>query len=159
MKSFTLLQNHVTIFSDHMTIFSAKRKNDQSFRGHLFYFARSGNITCPVAITEKLLSKLPNNRDQHLVCRLASSGSALLNPISYARVREIFRETIRYFVKDSNNFGTHSLKKGGTTASSAAGVSCECLDKHASWKSAKSKESYLSPSLEDKLKLSRAINL
>ena len=113
------------------------------FEVTIFYFARSGKITCPVAITEKLLSKLPNNPDQHLVCRLASSGSALLNPISYSRVREIFRETIRYLVKDSNNFGTHSLVKGGATASSVAGVSGEFLDKHAGWKSAKSKESYL----------------
>ena len=55
-----------------MSIFCPKRKNDQRSQGHYFYFARSNKITCPVSITEKLLSKLPDKPGQPLVCRLSS---------------------------------------------------------------------------------------
>ena len=152
-------RKHVNLLPDHMTIFCPKRKNDQRSRGHTIYFARSGKITCPVSITEKLLSKLSTNPDQHLVCRLSSKGSGLLHAISYSRVREIFRETVRNFVDEPANYGTHSLKKGGATVSCAAGVSGEVLDKHAGWRSAKSKGSYIQYSTEDKLRVARAINL
>ena len=70
-------RSHISIFSDHMSIFCPKRKNYQRSQGHFFYFARSGKITCPVSITEKLLSKLPDNPVQPLVCRLSSKGTAL----------------------------------------------------------------------------------
>ena len=154
-------RSHISIFSDHMSIFCPKRKNDQRSQGHFFYFARSGKITCPVSITEKMLSKLPDNPVQPLVCRLSSKGSALQHSISYSRVREIFRETIKIFVKDVDRYGTHSLKKGGATASNAAGISGEFLDRHAgwAWKSAKSKDSYINVTTKDKLMVPRAINL
>ena len=152
-------RKHVHVFPDHMTIFCPRRKNDQHSRGHTIYFARSGKISCPVSITEKLLSKLPCDCDQHLVCRLSSSGTPFPNPISYSRVRELFRETLSHFVPDSAPFGTRSLKKGGATASCAAGISGDALDKHAGWKSSKSKESYINYSTEDKLRVSRGINL
>jgi len=102
---------------------------------------------------------LPDKPGQPLVCRLSSKGTALQHSISYSRVREIFRETISIFVKDCNGFGTHSLKKGGATVSCAAGISGEFLDRHAGWKSDKSKHSYISFSTDVKLKVSRAINL
>ena len=105
-------RSHLFIFPDHMSIFCPKRKNDQRSQGHYFYFARSDKITCPVSITEKLLSKLPDKPGQPLVCRPSSKGTALQHSISYSRVREIFRGTISIFVKDCNRFGTHSLKKG-----------------------------------------------
>ena len=152
-------RSHISIFSDHMSIFCPKRKNDQRSQGHFFYFARSGKITCPVSITEKMLSKLPDNPVQPLVCRLSSKRTALQHSISYSRVREIFREIIKIFVKDVDRYGTHSLKKGGATASNAAGISGEFLDRHAGWKSAKSKDSYIDVSTKDKLMVPKAINL
>jgi len=104
-------RSHISIFSDHMSIFCPKRKNYQRSQGHFFYFARSGKITCPVSITEKMLSKLPDNPVQHLVCRLSSKGTtALQHSISYSRVREIFRATLRIFVKDVDSYGTQPQK-------------------------------------------------
>jgi integrase len=149
----------VVIVNDYMTVFCSRRKNDQLSKGHTIFFARSGKITCPVSITEQLLAKLPLDPEQHLVCRLSSNGVALMPSISYSRVREIFRETLKLFISDSSCFGTHSLKKGGATALSSAGVSGELIDKHAGWKSVKSKESYIEYSTDDKLRASRAMNL
>ena len=111
------------------------------------------NISCSVSITEKLLAKFPVHPDQHLVCRLSTSGSPSLSAIGYSRVREIFRATLSLFVEDCHNYGTHSLRRG---------ISGELLDKYAGWKSVKSKNSYISTCDSDrldKLKVSRAINL
>ena len=146
-------------FNSKNSIFCAKHKNDQLSRGHTIYFARSGKITCPVCITEQLLAQLPKVPKQHLVCRLASNGRALQPALSYSRVREIFRETLSLFDSNWRDYGTHSLEKGGASVSSAVGMSCELLDKHAGWKCARSKESYRSYCVEEKLKVSRAINL
>ena len=77
--------------------FCPKRKNDQRSQGHFFYFARSGKITCPVSITEKMLSKLPDNPVQPLVCRLSPEGTALQHSISYSRDREIFPRDYKNF--------------------------------------------------------------
>ena len=145
-----------------MSIFCPVRKNDQRRQGHFVFIARSNNISCSVSITEKLLAKLPVHPDQHLVCRLSSSGSSSLSAIGYSRVREIFRATLSFFVEDCHNYGTHSLSRGGASAASAAGISGELLDKYAGWKSVKSKNSYISTCDSDrldKLNVSRAINL
>jgi len=69
-------RSHVSIFPDQCQFFCPKRKNDQRSQGHYFYFARSDKITCPVSITEKLLSNLPDKPGQPLVCRLSSKGTA-----------------------------------------------------------------------------------
>lgn len=154
-----ITRRDISMFSDHMTLFCPKRKNDQYRRGHTVFIARSNKITCPVDITEKLLCCLPRSPDQSLVCRFSSSGSPLKPSISYSRVREIFRETLVSLDVDPNRFGTHSLKKGGATASVVAGISGENLDRHAGWKCKKSKNSYVQYSLDEKLSVSRAINL
>ena len=145
-----------------MSIFCPVRKNDQRRQGHFVFIARSYKMSCPVSVTEKLLAKLPVHPDRHLVCRLSSSGSPLLSAIGYSRVREIFRATLSLFVEDCHNYGTDSLRRGGASATSAAGISGELLDKYAGWKSVKSKNSCTSTcdgDRLDKLKVSIAINL
>ena len=48
------------VITDSFTSISVpKRKNDQHREGHVSILARSGKLTCPVSITEKLLSLLP----------------------------------------------------------------------------------------------------
>ena len=108
------------------------------------------------------MAKLHVHPDQHLVCRLSSSGSPSLSAIGYSRVREIFRATSSLFFEDCHNYGTHSLRRGGASAASATGISGELLDKYAGWKSVKFENSYISTCDSDrldKLKVSRAINL
>ena len=54
INSFRLYDIDINIH--HMTIYVAKRKNDQYREGHTSYLARSGKPTCPVSVTEKILS-------------------------------------------------------------------------------------------------------
>ena len=49
----------VTIFDDFMKVYLIKRKNDQYRDGHVSVISRSRKPTCPVGITERILSLLP----------------------------------------------------------------------------------------------------
>ena len=50
----------IQISDSHLSIFISGRKNDQHRDGHTSILARSGKVTCPVSITEKIMSLLPS---------------------------------------------------------------------------------------------------
>ncbi|CAH3175612.1 unnamed protein product, partial [Porites evermanni] len=45
----------VSIHSDHMSVYVPQRKNDQYREGHTAFLAGAGKVTCPVAVTERLI--------------------------------------------------------------------------------------------------------
>ena len=51
----------VSIFEDFMKVYLIKHKNDQYKDGHISVIARSWKPTCPVGITERILSLLPDS--------------------------------------------------------------------------------------------------
>ena len=108
----------VTIDSDRMAIFLSKRKNDQYREGHTVNFRKSGKITCPVSITSKLLSFLPNSSDSSypIIRRIISSKKGnyfhCRLGISSSCVRGVFKKHLSPLVSDISCFGTHSLKSG-----------------------------------------------
>ena len=51
----------VSIHSDHMSVYLPQRKNDQYREGHTAFLARTGKVTCPVAVTERLIKLLPQS--------------------------------------------------------------------------------------------------
>ena len=63
----------------HLSIFISSCKNDQhrdDRDGHTSILARSEKITCPVSITEKIMSLLPSNQKSQfapIVCRIVKS--------------------------------------------------------------------------------------
>ena len=79
-------RSKISIVPDHMSVF------------FLVFIARSDKKSCPVSVTEKLLAKLPVHPDQHLVCKLSSSGSPSLSAIAYSRV-QVFVLPCRFLLK------------------------------------------------------------
>ena len=57
---FRIRPSDIPISHSHLSIFISSRKNDQHRDGHTSTLARSGKITCPVSITEKIMSLLPS---------------------------------------------------------------------------------------------------
>ena len=51
----------VSIFSDHMSGNVPQHKNDQHREGHTAFHVRSCKVTCLVAVTERLISLLPQS--------------------------------------------------------------------------------------------------
>ena len=45
----------VSIHSDHMSVYVPQRKNDQHREGHTPFLVRTGKVTCPVTVTERLI--------------------------------------------------------------------------------------------------------
>ena len=43
----------VSIHSDHMSVYVPQRKNDQYWEGYTAFLARTGKLTCPVAVTKR----------------------------------------------------------------------------------------------------------
>ena len=53
----------INIEEHKMIIFIPKRKNDKYREGHFSYIYKSGEVTCPVSITQQLINVLPAERD------------------------------------------------------------------------------------------------
>ena len=64
--------------------FFSVMKNDQHREGHTAVFARSGKVTCPVAVTERLVKILPQS----------SSAFPLVRKIMKAKSNEHFHSSL-----------------------------------------------------------------
>ena len=124
----------VKIFDTHMSITVPKRKNDQFRKGHVTSLSRTGNVTCPVIMSERLIEKARLLPHGHLICRLVSTKAGLKsNPrgISYTRALEIIKDGLKPFVGDEFKLGTHSLKSGAAATVVNKDVDHNTIDKHA----------------------------
>ena len=106
----------VSTFEDFMRVYLIKRKNDQYKDGHVSVIARSRKPTCPVGITERILSLLPDSS--------GSSYSIVRRIVNHRHAKELFHESlgrsysiayacfksyISPFVSDASLYGTHSI--------------------------------------------------
>ena len=152
------------ISSDCMLIYLNKRKNDQFRQGHSSMLARTGNITCPVAATEKLLSKLPTGSSPRapLIRRIVKSKSNeyfhLSKGVVYSTIRNEFKKYVKPFVEDIDRFCTHSMRSGSATKA-ARHVSSDLLDLHVGWRSSSSKNRYIERTNADRLIFSKSLGL
>ena len=111
---------YVTILDDFMKVYLMKRKNDQYRDGHVSVIARSRKPTCPVGITDRILSLLPDSSDSSypIVRRIVSSRHSkerFHEPlgISYSTAYASFKSGISPFVSYTCLYGTHSIRIGG----------------------------------------------
>ena len=151
------------ITPDCMLIYLNKRKNDQFSQGHSCMLARTGNITCPVAANEKLLSKLPTGSSPRapLIRRIVKSKSNeyfhLSKGVVYSTIRNEFKTYyVKPFVEDIDRFCTHSMRSGSATKA-ARHVSSDLLDLHVGWRSSSSKNRYIEHTNADRLIFSKSL--
>ena len=138
----------IIISPEHMQITVPKRKNDQFREGHSLYLNRSGKVTCPVAITEKLLALLPkSDTSLPLIRRIVNSKSTQKfhekKGVSYSTIRDDFKKFLKPFVSDVRAFGLHSIKSGAASNPDCRSLNDRLLDRHARWKSSASKHRYI----------------
>lgn len=60
---------------------------------------------------------------------------------------------------DSKLFGLHSLRSGGATAAAKNNVSDRLIKVHGRWKSEFSRDNYIKDSMENKLNVTKNLNL
>ena len=117
-----------------------KKENDQHREGHTSTIAFTGTLSCPVNITQRLLSLLPGDKDSisSIVRRIgAYKKRSYFQPslgISYSTGRDLFKEHITPFTDVPSRFST-------------------------GWKNRLSKRRYVKYSTSDFLEVSRRLGL
>jgi len=161
--------NDVVLFSDYAKFHIRKAKCDQLRDGEHVYIARSGLPSCPVALLEKYMAATTacNRQDSFLIGRLLpTKGKCAFKisgqtPLSYTRCREIILEGLKPLMKKfpEKNFGTHSMRIGGTSAAAAGGADKRILSKHGRWLSGKSRNRYIKDTVANRLSVTKCMQL
>ena len=114
-------------------------KNDQHSEGHTAFLARSGKVTCPVAVTERLVKLLPQSSSAFpLVRRIMKAKSkkrfhSSLG-VSMTTLRVEFKKHIKPLVREVSKYGKHSRKSGAASNPASRKIAGVLLDIHAGWR-------------------------
>ena len=149
-----------------MSIRIDRSKTDQLRKGDEVMVARTGDLTCPVAMLEKYLQRTGMTlQDQAYLFRPITNskraGEALrrTGKISYTCLREQFKGKLHQLGFDPRVFGLHSLRAGGATAAANAGIPDRNFKRHGRWRSENAKDGYVEDSVESRLEVTRRLGL
>uniref|UniRef100_A0A1X7USH4 Tyr recombinase domain-containing protein n=1 Tax=Amphimedon queenslandica TaxID=400682 RepID=A0A1X7USH4_AMPQE len=156
----------VTISATKMVLNIVSSQTDQFRQGDQVPMARSGSVTCPVAMMERYikLGRLELSSTGCLFRPLVhtKNGESLrpTGSISYTRLREIVMDKLKNLGYDPNRYGLHSFRAGGATAAAnAPGLKDRLFKRHGRWKSESAKDGYVKDSEERRLEVSKRIGL
>ena len=116
-----------SIFSDHMSVYVPQHKNDHRRDSHISLLARSGKVTCPVAVTERLIKLLPQSFSAFpLVGRIVKAKSnEHSHPslgVSISTLRKEFKKHIKPFVRDIPNYYPTALRRVQITPKTSTNI-------------------------------------
>lgn len=84
----------------------------------------------------------------------AHCPSSCNKPISYSRVRELFKSSLESIGVEKEKFGLHSLRSGGATSAANNLVPDRLFKIHGRWKSENVKDGYVQDNIKSKLSVS-----
>ena len=152
----------VSIYNDHMSVYVPQRRNDKNRDGHTAFLARTGKVTCPVAVTEGLIKLLPQSSSAvQVVRRIVKVKSkeyfhSTLG-VSVSTLREECKKHIKPFVSDISKYGTHSMKSGAASNPACRKTAGDLLVTHAGWRCESTKHRYIKHGLNERLAVSKAL--
>ena len=147
-----------------MSVYVPQRKNDQYREGYTAFLVRTGKVTCPVAVTERLIKLLPQSSSAFpLVRRIVKAKSkeyfhSSLG-VSVSTLREEFKKHIKPFVSDISKYGTHSMKSGAASNPECRKIAGDLLDIHAGWRCESTKHRYIKHGLSERLAVSKELSI
>jgi hypothetical protein len=149
----------------HMELFLEKSKTDQYRVGLWVLIARVGGVYCHVSLIEHLLrqGKYETLDPGPLIRSTTLSRSQQLLRASqpcYSTVLSWFKEAALCLGLDPAVFGTHSGRRGGTTARPTwtSLTSCSRIE-HGAWRSERAKDGYVVSSLQARLSVTADMGL
>ena len=103
----------VRLYTSHFSLFLESSKTDQLREGVWINIARSGKVTCPVAVLERYRAAAGIKLDEDFLLFRAlappqSSAKVRQHSISYTRAREIVKEAFKD-ITDVSKISLHSL--------------------------------------------------
>ena len=144
---------------------ASSRKNDQHRDGHTSMLARSGKITCPVSITEKIMSLLPSTHKSQMapiIRRVKCKKQERFHEyagICYSTALDSMRKLLAPLVEGVNEFATHSMRSGGASNAGFKSADPELKDRHAGWKNPITKLRYQKRSTEELIEITKCIRV
>ena len=153
------------ISQEMMRIKILQSKTDQLRQGDELVIARTGNLTCPVAMMEKYMGRtgmaLDDQRYLFRPIQKTKKGESLRQSgkISYTCLRELFKKKLTDLGLPPSKFGLHSLRAGGATAAANAKVPDRLFKRHGRWKSESAKDGYVKDHVQSRLEVSRSLGL
>ena len=114
-------------------------KSDQHGEGHTAFLARSGKVTCPVAVTERLVKLLPQSSSAFPYVRRIMKAKSKEHfhsslGVSMTTLRVEFKKHIKAIVREVSKYGTHSMKSGAAPNPACRKIARVLLDIHAGWR-------------------------
>ena len=152
----------------HVEVKLSKSKTDTYRKGSSVIIARTGNILCPVTWLNRYIetAKFTFGSDEFLFtsvqfCRKLGiyKISNRYSPLSYTRAREILLDALSDIGLDKTKYCLHSLRSGGVSAAANNQVSDRLLRVHGRWATNSSKDGYIEENLQNRLSVSRNLNL
>ena len=158
----------VVFHDSFMSIFIEKSKTDVYREGKWILIASTGSVCCPVNMLMRYLHVAQILADSQLLIFRPTNFVKSLNihrlrpadtHLSYTTVREIIIKGFETIGLSAKLIGTHSLRAGGVTTAASNGIPDRLLKKHGRWISDKSKDGYISESLQNQLSVSLNLGL
>lgn len=151
----------IRFHDSYMSILLRKRKNDQYHKGTMVNITRSQSDYCPVALTERFIARAgilcgPMFRE---IQGHGSGKKISNNKLRYGTARA---QALRMFAAiglNAKRYGLHSLRSGGASTASQAGVPERLISSHGGWKSESSRNCYIRDNNETLLSVSRALQM
>lgn len=163
----SLKVSDLKFFDKYVEIFIKTSKTDQNNESNKVFIAKTAKYTCPVSILKVYVQKcgFTENEDGCLFRPLTFCKKdnqyrpKRFGSLSYTRCRELVREMISKLGLNPNDYGTHSLRRGGATASALNKVSDRLFKRHGRWKSESAKDGYVDESLQERLSVTANLGL
>ena len=155
----------ITFHDDFFSLCISKSKTDQYRYGSEVVVSKGLTFACPFLMLQRYLSlsaqSVKSNCYLFRPC-FRSKGKSLLiykdKPLRYTRAKECLVARLKEVAFDLN-LGLHFLRAGGVTYAANSGVNDHCWKRHGRWKSDKSKDMYAAVSLDQRLAVSRELDL
>lgn len=151
----------ITFSVPHMEILLQKRKNDQHRNGNVITIARTNTPYCPVSLTERFIARA--NIPSGPLFREMKAGKHgkvdLGEKLRYSSARARVLSTFKAIGLDERKYGLHSLRSGGASAASDAGISDRLISSHGGWRSEASRNGYIKDSKQALASVSMALGL
>ena len=153
----------VKFFLSYASIFLESSKTDQFLDGAWIVIARSDLPTCPVKALEAYISavQIDLSEDLPLFRALASPQSkekVRSQGISFTRARELVTDAFKGLT-DVSKLSLHSLRAGGATSASCAGIPDRLFKNHGRWASENAKDGYVKDDFNSRLLVTRSLGL
>ena len=156
-------RSDIKIFDNRLEIYVAQSKTDKFKEGAWTVIAATEDSVCPKDTLRHYLTlaKFSDTSDEFIFRNIIKYGTSYKlhknKKLSYSRAREILLQNLEKNGFSKSCFGLHSMRSGGATASSNAGVAERLIQNHGRWKSDKSMKGYIHDSLESKMSVTQSL--